>query len=96
MNEIETEILDVINHDNIHRDLFNSISIPIPSKCKITLDGLHNNYWHEIARIYYKDRDIGLSEDGRKALEIAEKEMPGLMATRKKYGPNLPLKGGFE
>ena len=59
LNEIETEILDLINDDNIHRDLFNSISIPIPSKCKITLDGLHNNYWHEIARIYYKDRDWG-------------------------------------
>ena len=41
----------------------------------------------------YKVKDIGLSDDGRKALEIAEKEMPGLMATRKKYGPNLPLKG---
>jgi len=41
----------------------------------------------------YKVKDIGLSDDGRKALEIAEKEMPGLMATRKKYGPDLPLKG---
>ncbi|MFL3006849.1 MAG: adenosylhomocysteinase [Candidatus Neomarinimicrobiota bacterium] len=41
----------------------------------------------------YKVKDIGLSKDGRKALEIAEKEMPGLMATRKKYGPDLPLKG---
>jgi adenosylhomocysteinase len=41
----------------------------------------------------YKVKDIGLFEDGRKALEIAEKEMPGLMATRKKYGPDLPLKG---
>ena len=40
----------------------------------------------------YKVKDIGLSEDGRKALEIAEKEMPGLMATRKKYGPDLPLR----
>ena len=41
----------------------------------------------------YKVKDIDLSEDGRKALEIAEKEMPGLMATRKKYGQDLPLKG---
>merc|ERR1712141_918831 len=30
---------------------------------------------------------------GRKALDIAENEMPGLMATRKKYGPSQPLKG---
>ena len=29
----------------------------------------------------YKVKDIGLAEDGRKALEIAEKEMPGLMST---------------
>ena len=31
----------------------------------------------------YKIKDIKLSDDGRKALEIAEKEMPGLMQTRK-------------
>lgn len=37
--------------------------------------------------------DIGLAEDGRKAIEIAENEMPGLMAMRKVYGPSKPLKG---
>ena len=31
----------------------------------------------------YKVKNIDLFDDGRKALEIAEKEMPGLMATRK-------------
>ena len=41
----------------------------------------------------YKVKDIELSDDGRKAIEVAEKEMPGLMATRDKYGPDLPLKG---
>ena len=41
----------------------------------------------------YKIADIGLAEDGRKALGIAEKEMPGLMATRKKYGSKKPLSG---
>ena len=46
-----------------------------------------------VKNLPYKVKDINLSEDGRKALEIAEKEMPGLMATRKKYGPDLPLKG---
>ena len=46
-----------------------------------------------VENLPYKVKDINLSEDGRKALEIAEKEMPGLMATRKKYGPDLPLKG---
>jgi adenosylhomocysteinase len=40
-----------------------------------------------------KIKDIGLAQFGRKAIEIAEKEMPGLMATREKYGPSKPLKG---
>ena len=39
----------------------------------------------------YKVLDIGLADFGRKEIEIAEKEMPGLMATREKYGPDKPL-----
>jgi adenosylhomocysteinase len=41
----------------------------------------------------YKIKDIELAEWGRKEIEIAEKEMPGLMATREKYGPQKPLDG---
>jgi adenosylhomocysteinase len=41
----------------------------------------------------YKVKDISLAEFGRKEIGIAEKEMPGLMAVRKKYGPSKPLKG---
>jgi adenosylhomocysteinase len=41
----------------------------------------------------YKVADISLAEFGRKEIEIAEHEMPGLMATRAKYGPEKPLKG---
>jgi adenosylhomocysteinase len=41
----------------------------------------------------YKVRDIKLAESGRKAIEIAEKEMPGLMSIRKKFAPIQPLKG---
>ncbi len=41
----------------------------------------------------YLIKDIQLAEFGRKEIEIAEKEMPGLMATRKKYGPEKPLAG---
>lgn len=37
--------------------------------------------------------DIKLAEWGRKAIIIAENEMPGLMACRKKYGPSKVLKG---
>ena len=41
----------------------------------------------------YKVKDITLAKDGRNAIEISEKEMPGLMVTRKKYGPEKPLAG---
>jgi adenosylhomocysteinase len=41
----------------------------------------------------YKVADISLAEFGRKELDIAEHEMPGLMATRAKYGPQKPLAG---
>jgi adenosylhomocysteinase len=41
----------------------------------------------------YKVRDIGLAEFGRREIEIAEHEMPGLMATREKYGKEKPLAG---
>jgi len=41
----------------------------------------------------YWVRDLALSGFGRKELDIAEKEMPGLMATREKYGPAQPLAG---
>jgi adenosylhomocysteinase len=41
----------------------------------------------------YKVADIHLAEFGRKEIEIAEKEMPGLMSIRKKFGPSKPLMG---
>jgi adenosylhomocysteinase len=41
----------------------------------------------------YKVKDISLAEFGRKEIEIAEKEMPGLLAIRKKYSSEKPLKG---
>ena len=41
----------------------------------------------------YKVKDIGLADWGRREIEIAEHEMPGLMATREKYGPEKPLAG---
>ena len=41
----------------------------------------------------YKVADITLAEFGRKEISIAEHEMPGLMATRAKYGPSKPLAG---
>ncbi len=41
----------------------------------------------------YKVKDITLADWGRKAIRMAEKEMPGLMAIRSEYGPQQPLKG---
>ena len=41
----------------------------------------------------YKVQDISLAAFGRKEIEIAEKEMPGLMSLRAKYGVEKPLKG---
>lgn len=41
----------------------------------------------------YKVADLNLADFGRKEIKIAEKEMPGLMALRKKYSAAKPLKG---
>ncbi len=41
----------------------------------------------------YKIKDIALADWGRKEIAIAEKEMPGLMALREKFGASKPLKG---
>ena len=41
----------------------------------------------------YKVADMSLADFGRKEIELAEKEMPGLMALRAKYGAEKPLKG---
>jgi len=45
------------------------------------------------ANFEYKVKDISLAELGRKEIEIAEKEMPGLMAIREKYSKDKPLAG---
>ena len=41
----------------------------------------------------YKVKDINLAEYGRREIELAEAEMPGLMALREEYGKDKPLKG---
>src|ERR1041384_3649641 len=43
--------------------------------------------------VKYKVKDLSLAEWGRKEIAIAEAEMPGLMAIRKEYGKDKPLKG---
>lgn len=41
----------------------------------------------------FKVKDISLADWGRKEIELAEAEMPGLMSIRQEYGPSQPLKG---
>ena len=47
----------------------------------------------EATALAYKVADISLAEWGRKEIDIAEKEMPGLMAIRRKYAGQKPLQG---
>src|SRR5210317_2368031 len=44
-------------------------------------------------KLNYKVKDISLADWGRKEIELAETEMPGLMALREEYGAAQPLKG---
>jgi len=44
-------------------------------------------------QLKYKVKDMSLAEWGRKEIELAEAEMPGLMSLREKYGKEKPLKG---
>src|SRR5438045_4646300 len=46
-----------------------------------------------VSALPFKVKDMSLAEWGRKEIELAETEMPGLMALRKKYGASKPLQG---
>ncbi|MEM0994842.1 MAG: adenosylhomocysteinase [Bacteroidota bacterium] len=46
-----------------------------------------------VQQLKYKVKDIALADWGRKEIELAEAEMPGLMALREEYGDTKPLKG---
>ncbi len=45
------------------------------------------------SQLNYKVKDISLADWGRKEIELAEAEMPGLISLRKKFGESKPLKG---
>jgi len=51
------------------------------------------NFSTNMSKPAYKVADMNLADFGRKEIIMAENEMPGLMAIRKKYGPTQPLKG---
>ncbi|MDQ3142162.1 MAG: adenosylhomocysteinase [Bacteroidota bacterium] len=44
-------------------------------------------------KLHFRVKDIKLAEWGRKEIELAEAEMPGLMSLREQYGPSKPLAG---
>lgn len=48
---------------------------------------------NDVNTLKYKIKDISLANWGRKEISLAEKEMPGLIALREKYGETKPLKG---
>src|SRR5579862_8424251 len=64
-----------------------TVKLP-PSRQKLTKPANGNG-----AKGDFKVRDLSLADWGRKTIEVSEHEMPGLMAIRKKYGPQKPLKG---
>ncbi|WP_186767688.1 adenosylhomocysteinase [Blastopirellula retiformator] len=47
----------------------------------------------QVEKLPYKVKDISLAAWGRKEIQLAEVEMPGLMALRERYGKDKPLKG---
>jgi len=53
----------------------------------------HTRNPHIVTMAESKVKDMGLAEFGRKELNLAEHEMPGLMSARKEYGAAAPLKG---
>ncbi len=60
---------------------------------EVTSDTISNDGEGETVGQDYKVADISLAEFGRKEIELAEEEMPGLMALREKYGTDKPLQG---
>jgi len=54
---------------------------------------METSFEKQVQKEDYKIKDISLAEFGRKEIVIAEKEMPGLMALRKKYSTIKPLQG---
>jgi len=67
-----------------------TVKLP-PSRAKLTKYAAKNG--NGAPKHDFAVRDLSLAEWGRKTIEIAQHEMPGLMAIRRKYGPQKPLKG---
>jgi adenosylhomocysteinase len=64
-----------------------------PSRTKLLKTALKAKNGNGKTRRDFVVRDLSLAELGRREIEVAEHEMPGLMALRRKYGPQKPLAG---
>src|SRR5439155_10386581 len=67
-----------------------TINLP-PSRAKLAKTPAKNG--NGKAKQDYFVKDISLADLGRREIEVAEQEMPGLMAIRAKYGPQKPFEG---
>jgi adenosylhomocysteinase len=59
----------------------------------LRVSNTNGSHAKNVNKMDYKVKDISLWESGRKAIELAEKEMPGLMALRAEFGASKPLAG---
>jgi adenosylhomocysteinase len=69
------------------------IKLPPSRRTKVTTKNAAAKTGNGALKPGFKVKDLSLAEWGRKAIDIAEHEMPGLMAIRRKYAPQKPLKG---
>lgn len=60
---------------------------------KFKVRGFPKSHEHILTAFSIQVADLSLAAFGRKEIELAENEMPGLMATREKYAADQPLKG---
>ncbi len=60
---------------------------------EVATDNMVHNSDDAAEGMDYKVADISLADFGRKEMELAEEEMPGLIALRERYGSSKPLKG---
>ncbi len=78
--------MNILSTQPITVNTVGNISKTLSERVKKDMTSIVENLPNKIA-------NISLAEAGRKGIVIAEKEMPGLMTIREKYGKNKSLKG---
>src|SRR5690554_5921484 len=92
--EPNTFIYDANSINYLNQRYTHSLSLLSLYGYRILKNNKNNKMDKELSsELNYKVADISLADFGRKEIEIAEHEMPGLMALRNKYKDKLPLKG---